>query len=474
MAYQRYTAILSGGERFMTLLNEDGLPDFWVTLFLTTHCRALTLATMESYVGHLVHFKLWDEAQPEPLLNKVIRLCDEAENAVSDWIGFVPPPPFVTQAEATSIAMHCSLTSAAARRRVHAPPKKHGNVFDIHAAMPTSVVPDPVVSLKQQYDRITVIAKYIGFVFDNALRTSKHYADYYPLIRAAEKEVIKQRVKVKSEKSDKSDPDRKAPPYEVFEKVLKLASPECPDNPYTSLVRVRNYLFIRILFETGFRGGELLQLKIQDLDFAGGKIKVRRRHDDPEDIWRRYEPNAKTQERDMPVTDSLMDELREYIKGERRIYVDSGLPKRQHHGFLFVSHKGVSKGKPMSISQAKRLIQVIAKSTALSEFIYNEGFVLPKGVTRHGFRHNFNYMISRQIDQLNNEAREAGRLNDIISEKEEIDQRMLLNGHKSPSSAEVYNRRHTKEKAEKLVKPLMDEIDQQIKEGHSNDKRKGD
>lgn len=457
----------------MTLLGDDGVPDFWVTLYLTTYCRAYTLTTMDGYVGHLVHFKLWDEAQPEPLLDKVLRLCDEAEE-LDEWIGFVPPVAFLAGYDAASIATHCSFTTPAVRRRLAQEKKKRSNVIQFQAAMPIGVESDPTVSSKQQYDRLTVIAKFVRFVLENALRNRKHYADYYPLIEDAEKQLLKQRVTVQSEKGDKSDPDRKAPPPEVFMEVLNLAEPECLENPYTKLVRKRNYLLIRVLFETGFRGGELLQLKVEDLDFAGGKIMVRRRHDDPEDVWRRYEPNAKTQERDMPVSDALMKELRDYVVGERREVVNSGLPQRQRHGFLFVSYKGKTKGQPMSISQAKRLIQVIAKSDALAEFIYSEGLVLPKGVMRHGFRHNFNYLLSERIDEQNRQAREEGRLEDIITEKEEVDQRMLLNGHKSASSAEVYNRRHTKEKAEKLVKPLMEEIDRQIKEGRNRADRNRD
>lgn len=474
MGLQRHTAIFSGGERYTTLLDDDGLPDFWVTLFLTTYCRAYTLATMEGYVGHLVHFRLWEDSQSEPLLKKVHRLCDEAEGLEGGWIGYVPPVAFLTSSEAASIATHCSFTSHAARRRLSPVKKKHSNTILFQAAMPTSVESDPTVSVKQQYDRLTVIAKFVRFMLENALRQRPHYADYYPLIEEAENLLLKQRVKVQSEKGDKSDPDRKAPPPEVFMEVLRLADPECPDNPYTALVRKRNYLIIRVLFETGLRGGELLQLKVDDLDFASEKIKVRRRHDDPEDVWRRAEPNAKTQERDMLVSDVLIHELREYVRKERRDIINSALPPSQRHGFLFVSYKGKTKGQPMSISQAKRLVQAIAKSEALAEFVYREGFVLPKGVARHGFRHNFNHLISSRIDEHNRLAREEGRFEDIISEKEEIDQRMLLNGHKSKSSAEVYTLRHTKEKAEKLVKPLMDEIDKQIRGGRVRDDRNSD
>ena len=58
-------------------------------------------------------------------------------------------------------------------------------------------------------------------------------------------------------------------------------------------------------------------------------------------------------------------------------------------------------------------------------------------------------------------------MHDVISEKKEIEQRMYINGHKSEKSAEVYNLRHTKEQAEKLLQVELERIDQGIKEGRN-------
>src|SRR5690606_31528417 len=118
----------------------------------------------------------------------------------------------------------------------------------------------------------------------------------------------------------------------VFKYIMKIVEPLNDHNPYTQSVRQRNYLLFKILYDTGLRAGEILQLKVSDINFAQCEIMVRTRHDDPEDTFRKDEPNAKTLERDIPISESLRDQIREYVLKERRF-----IPNTQKHSFLFVS-----------------------------------------------------------------------------------------------------------------------------------------
>lgn len=235
---------------------------------------------------------------------------------------------------------------------------------------------------------------------------------------------------------------------------MDLVKPDNPKNPFTSLVKNRNYLMFRILYETGLRSGEILQLKISDIKFSQNIIEIRRRHDDPQDIYRPIEPNAKTLERDIFITDVLADELRTYITQERRTVTNAN-----KHDFLFVSYKGRSVGKPISLIQFSRIVEKIADDEYLAEFIKEYGLKVSKKVTRHGFRHDFNNRLSNSIDRFNQKAREEGRLNDIISEKKELERRMYLMGHKSESSSQIYNLRHTKKQAETILLEEMQKLD---------------
>ena len=241
---------------------------------------------------------------------------------------------------------------------------------------------------------------------------------------------------------------------------MKIVDLENPMNPFTSAVRTRNYLLFRVLYETGMRSGEILQLKITDIDFSDPAIQVRRRHNDPEDTKRRFEPNAKTEERDIPISHKLSNELRNYILYERR-----EIPNTKSHSFLFVSNKGKSKGDPLSLIQFSKMVEKVAVSEQLANFLKKNNFSTSTSITKHSFRHNFNNRFSKIIDTNNALAVEEGRLNDVISEKKEIEQRMYLNGHRSATSATVYNLRHTKEQAEKLLKNEQNRIDEHLNIG---------
>ncbi|MGP5564980.1 tyrosine-type recombinase/integrase [Vreelandella alkaliphila] len=336
--------------------------------------------------------------------------------------------------------------------------KNRSNVIELEAAHPTSVLPDPVVSVKQQRQRLKIITEYLCFVVETALRKRPHFAYYLDSADNLKKLLLKQKPKRQGAISSQSDPDKKAPPPEVFDEVMRLADPECHYNPFTSLVRNRNYLMFQVLYETGMRAGEILQLKVEDIEFTDQIISVVRRHDDPGDKWRSIEPNAKTEERELPISFELSQALYNYIFNERRL-----LAEKLNHGFVFVSNKGPSIGTPMSLSQFSKMVLKVAKNESLATYIEGEGIKIDKHVTRHGFRHNFNKRLSEAIDQYNKKAINENRLNDVISEKAEIDTRKYLLGHRSDKSGQVYNLRHTKEIAEKLHMKAIEEVSEKLK-----------
>ncbi|RKF14336.1 site-specific integrase [Alginatibacterium sediminis] len=450
MELHREQLIFQNGERFSCLSDINGVPDFWTTLFLTTHYRGSTQETMRNISNVLVHFLLWDEMQEQPFFEKVIRIADADETApVSQFT----PPVFLSTLEARSLAYHCKIQTKVARRKQAR--KSENNVISMRTQLPASVVPDEVVGVKLHRQRLKVVAEFLHFIVDVGLRHYSHYAYYLDAAGKIKQLIFKQRPKRQGARATLNDPDKKAPPPEVFEEIMRIAEPSCPDNPFTDLVRDRNYLIVRVLYDTGMRVGELLQLKVLDINFAAQTISIVRRHDDPEDIWRALEPNAKTLERDLPISLELTDLLRDYVTGERRKMV-SAFPASQSHGFLFVSNKS-TKGQPLGVKQCPKLLLKIARDEALVAFIEQQGIKVDKLAGAHAYRHNRNNLISRIIDANNQLAREEGRVDEIISEKKEKQVRMYLMGHSDEKSAEVYNLRHTKESAEKINMALMED-----------------
>lgn len=456
MALRRSNLIFQNGERFSLLVDESGVPDFWTTLFLTTFYRSSKQETMRSVSNILAHFKIWDNAQQLTFFEKILKITEDSRSKTT---GNLQRTLFIDVTEAQSLARHCKLRTVAARRRLNK--KSRYNVLELQSAHPIEVLPDATVSVKQQRQRLKVITDFLCFLVDTALRKRPHFAFYLDSADSMKKLLLKQRPKRQGARTAQNDPDKKAPPPEVFEEVMRLTDPECSENPFSTLVRQRNYLLFQVLYETGMRAGEILQLKVPDIHFSKQLISVVRRHDDPEDKWRSFEPNAKTQERDLPISYGLSQALYNYIINERRF-----LTATKKHGFLFVSHKGPSSGAPMSLSQFSKLVLKVSKDKNLASYIEEEGIQIDKHITRHGFRHNFNKRLSDTVDKINIEAIRENRPHDIISEKAEADTRKYLMGHSSDKSAQVYNLRHTKETAEKLHMKAIEEVSNKIKKTH--------
>ncbi len=75
-------------------------------------------------------------------------------------------------------------------------------------------------------------------------------------------------------------------------------------NPFERNCRKRNQLAILILYETGIRGGELLNLKISDFKRKQRYLKISKRINDPEDP-RVFQPLVKTVEREINISERL-------------------------------------------------------------------------------------------------------------------------------------------------------------------------
>ncbi|MDM1764232.1 MULTISPECIES: site-specific integrase [unclassified Acinetobacter] len=454
MSLHRKNYIAKDGERFGLLVDHNNIPDFWTTLYLTTNLRYEKHSTQKACLNHLVHFYLWEMIQGERIFERIINFSFDSNISNNDQ--------FYTDLEIQKLADHCRLKTVSARRKILERDSKKREDNTLKILFPVYKMPDPKVGKELFSNRLTTFADYFDFIAKNILRERAAYSTYLDIIDNTRQAILRQKKRGGHAKNKTNDPNRKSPPPEVFKYLMEIVEPSNDYNPYTISVRQRNYLLFKILYDTGLRAGEILQLKVSDINFAQCEIMVRARHDDPEDIFRKDEPNAKTLERDIPISESLRDQIREYVLNERRF-----IPNIQKHSFLFVSYKGLTKGQPLSSIQFSRIVEKIAINKELAQFIKTNGILVDKRVTRHGFRHNLNNKLSKAIDQNNKDAINEGRIHDFISEKKEIEQRMYINGHKSEKSAEVYNLRHTKEQAEKLLKVELEIIDQGIKEGRN-------
>jgi integrase len=104
--------------------------------------------------------------------------------------------------------------------------------------------------------------------------------------------------------------------------LLRLVKPRSENNPFSESVQVRNQLIVLMLYHLGLRAGELLSLRISDFDFQNNTLLVAKRHDNPADP-RTHQPVVKTIDRRIPLAESLMKAVSEYIMLDRRRYPDA-------------------------------------------------------------------------------------------------------------------------------------------------------
>jgi integrase len=110
----------------------------------------------------------------------------------------------------------------------------------------------------------------------------------------------------------------------------------------------------------GLRAGELLNLRIGDIDFAESTIAIRRRANDKTDP-RVYQPLVKTCERKLIADTKLMFEISDYIMNDRRKIKNSN-----KHDFLFITYKeGKTQGQPISFSSYHKVVSVVRQSSSL-------------------------------------------------------------------------------------------------------------
>ena len=172
----------------------------------------------------------------------------------------------------------------------------------------------------------------------------------------------------------------------------------------------------------GIRGGELLNIRARDIDWSLNQIVLARRADEKTDP-RVKQPLVKTLDRRIPMKDTLVEAIREYIAKYR-----SKVPNARRHDYLLITHKsGPTQGQPMSRPAYNKIINRIA--SAVPDLFDLRG---------HDLRHTWNNEFSELMDQMD----------DPPSPEEREKRRSYLQGWKEGSgTAATYTKRFVREKA---------------------------
>ncbi|MBB3231985.1 site-specific integrase [Halomonas stenophila] len=420
---------LAHGETFPTLLDDDGVPDFWVTTYITVKCRpASTFNTLRNITSRLRHLRDFERETGRDLtkeLEQDLFLDDKTCNDLR-WYCWIDKKRYSTF-----------------QQNRDKPRRKKNLVSLIKTEQP------PRVDVDTCAQRLRDIAKFLVFVAETINRNRLHDRDVRRGIDEMRDRLVALTPKTNSSRAA-LDPFSMAPHPSVFLRLIELSDPDNPKSPFRGITRKRNALMFKVLLATGMRIGELLCLRTDsrhlDLLASPPMIHIRKpsKHDKHVDE-RNLPPSQKTTERSIYISERLSAEIEDYMMEDRR----AATPSRKHN-WLFVNHrKDDHWGKPVSLVNWNNAVDRIRKVDP--EMFY--------GVKSHGFRHAFAYIWNVKVDAHNAQAKAKPELGmKIISERERESALMDVMGWTSESSAAPYLKRYVKEVVDKVTLESVDEL----------------
>lgn len=393
----------SSGERHAVLVDEAGIPLFYPTLWVTVMLRggAKAVNTIRNALHAIKCLYAWQDASTVNLEQRFSSGGLLAENEVHSLRDFLQEP----------------LRNKVDRKVVPLVRKRN------------------VISENSQYALMSVAADYVEFL---ARRLN-------PSSEESEQRINKMVAQIKANRPNQTtktmggERDQKHLDDAALDALEARLKPGAEGNPFTAhAVQFRNAVMFTILRATGLRRGELLNLRVDDINFATNVLQVVRRPDSKQD-YRNYQPVAKTRERQFPIDVEIADRIYEYVTQYRNRFTAA-----KRHGYLFVTHAhGPFQGAPLSNSGFGEIIESI-KSIVGSIHV-------------HKLRHHWNYSFSTL-------SVEKG----LPASREEKLRSYLMGWEPNSGTAAIYNRRHIKKEAAESMLELQHKMLGK-KQGDAND-----
>lgn len=136
------------------------------------------------------------------------------------------------------------------------------------------------------------------------------------------------------------DPLRGLPPVKIPERVVEALSDAEAEKLLAAADNLRDYAILATLLGTGVRAGELVNIRLEDVDRRAGRILIRHAG------YRRPAGTKQNCERYVPLKDALRAVLADYMVRIRPRLVPDGTP------WLFASRRG----RPLTTEGLYRLV----------------------------------------------------------------------------------------------------------------------
>jgi len=404
------------GERYPILLTDDGQPFWFPSLFITTQVRNNSKApnTLRANLNVIRLLLLWCE-----------------ENQV-DLIARFQKKDFLNENEVESLTRYLQLKEEYRTEKVSSliPRNKE--------AIRAKIRRTESVSNQTLYIRLSYAADYLEWLANRFLQHDSYavITDVRELIRHMGN-LLRMRRPVRSASPRKQ---KRGLTQEQIDELLTVIQPGHERNPFVEEVQQRNYLIVVLLYELGMRQGELLAIRVPDLDFSRNELVIARRHDNPDDP-RTIQPVVKTNDRRLPVNTKLIESIYNYVLSTRY-----PIKQARKHDFLFVVHKnGPYLGSPLSIRGLNKLFKQLQDASP----------VLLAELSPHILRHTWNDRFSALADERG--------MDEATEEKLRSYQ---MGWREGSGTAATYTRRHTEQAAMKAALALQGINDKEV----NNDK----
>ncbi len=328
LPYRIKTTQFESGLRRAFLVDADGLPEPYSTLYVTMRVRnaGLSVATEESVLNAVNVFYA---------------------HAVKEGIDLVAR----FKAGHLLDSLECEALRRIVQTNYGPEAKRNAVVIALGRGKRGHVRAVPAVAQRTQYKRLSYIAHFLAWLGGELAGES---GDGRVVAIAAMTDNILALRPYAPRGGD--EPDANAFTREHDDLLRKVVTKGSEQNAFTPEVQLRNELLIAIKRLTGKRRGEVLNIRVRDIDLARRQINIVRRADDPADR-RKNQPLVKTRSHTIPIGDYLFGLINQYLVERRKV------PGATKQPYLLVTHKsGPTQGQAMTIEALKEVFRTIKRA----------------------------------------------------------------------------------------------------------------
>jgi integrase len=328
LPYRLSTTRFRSGEARAFLLDSQGVPEDHSTLYVTSKLRntGKPLATQEA------------------ALNAINILYAHCLKNNIDLVPRFKQGRFLDEWEVEAMR-------GTVQRNFGPKQKAHAKVIELGQGKKGHFYQPPAVQPGTQRGRLTYIARYLEWLA-NQLNAKRENS------RTLEIEAMCRHVRAIRPDGKTSGEDINKNRFTTHQNAIlnDVVEPGSPENPFDPKVQVRNKLLVYLCRSLGKRRGEVLNIRLSDINFPAHRIDIVRRADDPVDP-RKKQPLVKTREHSIPLYPEMEELIKQYIHARRQV------PGARKHPYLLVTHQpGPTQGQPMTISAQNKVFSVLKAS----------------------------------------------------------------------------------------------------------------